>query len=214
MKRKKAMKRAWKVLAPLAVTGLGALAAGVTVLLQKVETAPAAPAAPAAKSAGEEAPARDPATLSFGTYSFISGFQNAATIEVGVPFDPATESFSVVSEDYLSPSDDSHVALLYSEDYRLQFEYASFYGGESWDEHVAALREKHPDLCGVLYGENTGVVLLAGDSLRLDLRIPDETASFLQVTIQKTPAFDGKVTDLITHHALVEQLADVTFTRS
>ena len=211
MKRKKAMKRAWKVLAPLAVTGLGALAAGVKVLMEK--SAPAAPAAPAAK-APEEKPLRDPGKLKSGSYSFISGFQDAATIEVRVPYDGESESFSVVSEDYLSPSDDSHVALVYSEDYRLQLEYAAFYGGESWDEHVAALREKHPDLCGVLYGDNTGVVFLAGDSLRLDLRIPDETASFLQVTIQKTPAFDGPVTELVTHHALVEQLADLTFARS
>ena len=205
------MKRNWKILAPLTLTALGALAAGVSVLLQKTEDDASAPAAKPAKAVK---PVRDPVTLSLGTYSFISGFQNAATVELTVPFDPAAESFSVVEEDFISASDDSHVALLYGEDYNLQLEYGAYYGGEGWQAHCAALREKHPDLREVCFGENRGVLFLDGDVLRLDLPVPHDTASFVQITIQKTSAFDGAVTELAEHPALCEQLAGITFTRS
>ena len=206
------MKKKRKVIAPLAVTAVGALAAGVTVLLRKNEGA-AAPKAKAAKPA-PTAILRDPAVQETGSYSFISGFQNAATVELTVPFDPGTETFSVVEEDFLSASDVSHVALLTSEDYRLQIEYAAYYGGEGWEAHVAHLREKHPDLKELSFGENKGVLFLAGDSLRLDLPVPEDGASYVQVTIQKTPAFDGEVTELAQHPALTEQLAGIRFARS
>ena len=205
------MKKKRKVIAPLAVTAVGALAAGVSVLLRK--NVAVAPEAKSTKSA-PKAILRDPAVQETGSYSFISGFQNAATVELTVPFDPGTEFFSVVEEDFLSPSDVSHVALLTSEDYRLQIEYAAYYGGEGWDAHVAHLREKHADLKEVSFGENRGVLFLAGDSLRLDLPVPEDGASYVQVTIQKTPAFDGEVTELAQHPALTEQLAGIRFLRS
>ncbi len=206
------MKRKRKVIAPLAVTAVGALAAGVSVLLRK-NVAAAAPEAKDSKAA-PKAILRDPAVQESGSYSFISGFQNAATVELTVPFDPGTEFFSVVEEDFLSASDVSHVALLTSEDYRLQIEYAAYYGGEGWEAHVAHLREKHSDLKEVSFRENAGVLFLAGDSLRFDLPIPEDNASFIQITIQKTPSFDGEVTELAQHPALTEQLAGIRFTRS
>ncbi|MCR5576134.1 MAG: hypothetical protein K6F56_03910 [Oscillospiraceae bacterium] len=205
------MKRKWRVLAPLMLTALGALAAGVSVLLQKTEDGADAPAA---QPAGAAKPVRDPATVSIGSYSFISGFQNAATVELSIPYDPAAESFSVVSEDYLSPSDDSHVALLYAEDYTLQIEYAAYYGGEGWQAHCAALREKHADLREVCFGENRGVLFLDGDVLRFELPVPEDDSSFVQITVQKTSAFDGAVTELVGHPALCEQLAGISFERS
>ena len=111
------MKRNWKLIAPLALTALGALAAGLSVLLQKTEnTAPAS----AGKAAPAKGPVRKAENQKLGSYSFISGFKNAATVEVTVPYDAETESFSVVEEDFISPSDDSHVALLWAEDYTLR----------------------------------------------------------------------------------------------
>lgn len=205
------MKRKRKVIAPLAVTAVGALAAGVSVLLRK--NVAAAPEAKGAKSAPKVI-VRDPTVQEYGSYSFISGFQNAATIELTLPFDPGTEFFSVVEEDFLSASDVSHVALLTSEDYRLQIEYAAYYGGEGWEAHVAHLREKHPDLKEVCFGENAGVLFLAGDSLRFDLPVPEDGASYVQITIQKTPSFDGEVTELAQHPALTEQLAGIRFAKS
>ena len=208
------MKRNWKLITPLALTALGALAAGLSVLLQKTEnTAPAVPAA-AGKAAPAKGPVRKAENQKLGSYSFISGFANAATVEVTVPYDPETESFSVVEEDFISPSDDSHVALMWAEDYTLQLEYAAYYGGEGWQAHCAALKEKHADLREIVCGDNRGVLFLAGDSLRLDLVIPEDGASFLQITIQKTAAFDGEVTELSSHPALLEQLAGIQFKRS
>ena len=207
------MKRNWKVIAPLALTALGAVAAGLSVLLQKTEKA--APAAPAAgKAAPQKGPVRKAENQKLGSYSFISGFKNAATVEVTVPYDPETESFAVVEEDFIHPSDDSHVALLWAEDYTLQLEYAAYYGGEGWQAHCASLKEKHADLREFACGDNRGVLFLAGDSLRLDLAIPEDEASFLQITIQKTAAFDGEVTELSSHPLLLEQLAGIHFKRS
>ena len=50
--------------------------------------------------------------------------------------------------------------------------------------------------------------------LRLDLPVPEDGASYVQVTIQKTPAFDGEVTELAQHPALTEQLAGIRFART
>ena len=71
------MKRNWKVIAPLALTAAGALAAGASVLLGRLEKGEKpAPAVKAAKAA----PAKPAAALKTGSYSFISGFQDAATV--------------------------------------------------------------------------------------------------------------------------------------
>ena len=50
------MKRNWKLITPLALTALGALAAGLSVLLQKTENAASA----ASAAAGKAAPAKGP----------------------------------------------------------------------------------------------------------------------------------------------------------
>ena len=64
----------WKVLAPLVATAAGALAAGLSVLLKKLEEdRPAEAAAPAPEAAK---------ALETGSYSFVSGYKDAATVEM------------------------------------------------------------------------------------------------------------------------------------
>ena len=202
------MKRNWKVIAPLALSAAGALAAGVAVLLGKNDKPVAsAPAAPEKKAAPAKA-------LCEGSYSFISGFKDAATVEMTLRYDPEKFSFSVVEEDFLSYSSDSHVALVWGEDFNLQLEYAGYYGGEDFAAHRAALAEKHSDLAEVSYGALQGVSWLDGDNMALCFPIPEDAHSCLLVTVQKTSAYDDEVTTLPTHPALRELLESIRFTRS
>ena len=201
------MKRNWKVIAPLAMSAAAALAAGLVVLLGKDEkTAPAAPAAE--KKAAPERP------RCVGSYSFISGFKDAATVEMNLLYDPEKFSFAVVEEDFLSYSSDSHVAIVYEEDFNLQLEYAGFYADEDFAAHCAALAEKHADLAEVTYGGLKGVSWLDGDNMAICLPIPGDTHSCLLVTVQKTSAYDDAVTTLPAHPALKALLESITFTRS
>ena len=201
------MKRNWKILTPLALTAIGALAAGAAVLLGKNDKAAQAEV-PAAKKAAPEKP------LCLGSYSFISGFKDAATVEMSLLYDPEKLSFAVVEEDFLSETSDSHVAIVYGEDFNLQIEYAGFYGDEDFAAHCAALAEKHADLAEVVYGGLKGVSWLDGDNMAICLPIPGDAHSCLLVTVQKTSAYDDEVTTLPAHPELKALLESIRFTRS
>ena len=202
------MKRNWKILAPLALTAIGALAAGIAALMQRIEDEKESSAAAPAKKAAPEKP------LCVGSYSFISGFKDAATVEMSLRYDPEKFSFSVVEEDFLSYSSDSHVAIVYGEDFNLQIEYAGFYADEDFAAHGAALAEKHADLAEVAYGALKGVSWLDGDNMALCLPIPGDAHSCLLVTVQKTSAYDDAVTTLPEHPELRALLESISFTRS
>ena len=124
----------WKVIAPLALTAAGAVAAALATLANKPGQGkvPAAASAPAAAKAA-------PQNLVAGVYSFISGYQDAATVELTLRFDPACSSFAVVAEDFFVYSSASHVALFEGEDFRAQIEYQPYYAGEDFDALVEEL---------------------------------------------------------------------------
>ena len=203
------MKRNWKVIAPLALTAAGALAAGVSVLLGKLEK-PAPTDAPA-----KAAPAAKPAAaLKTGSYSFISGYKDAATVEMTLGYDPEKFSFAVVEEDFLNYSSDSHVAIVYGEDFNLQFEYASLYSGEDFAAHCAALRDKYQTCGDFACGELQGLWVLDGDNVAMHLAIPGDAHSYLLVTALKTSDYDDEVTTLPDYAPLRALLETVKFARS
>ena len=140
------------ILAPL---GLAAGAAALLLLKKK-------PAPKAAKGAGsgKPAPAKAPVDLKTGAYSFISGFRNAATVEMSLNYDADKFRFAVVSEEFLSYSSDSHVAILEGEEFSLQLEYASYFTGEDFAAHCASLAEKHKGFGPVRYGSVDAVKYL------------------------------------------------------
>lgn len=172
--------RKTKVIAALAVTAVGALAAGIATLARKQPPAPA----PGPEAKVPTAP------LALGVYSFISGYQQPATVELRLRFDPESTSFAVVAEDYLSYSSASHVALIEGEDYRAQIEYAPYYAGEDFLGLQKTLGEKYRGLSPVAFGALSGVKYRDGDGLCLCLAIPGDAHSYLLVTLFKVKSDD------------------------
>ena len=200
------MLRKWKVIAPLALTAAGALASGVAILMQKLpkNTAPAAESAPAAK----------PANLKTGSYSFISGFKDAETVELSMDYDPEKFSFAIVEDEFLNYSSDSHVAIVYGEEFNLQLEYAGYYSGEDFAAHSAALKEKYQTRGEITCGVLTGLWVLDGDNIAIHFPIPDDKHSYLLVTVQKTSDYDDEITTLPDYAPLKALLSTVRFARS
>ena len=200
------MLRKWKVIAPLALTAAGALASGVAILMQKLpkETPPTADNTAAAK----------PVNLKTGSYSFISGFKDAATVELSMDYDPEKFSFAIVEDEFLNYSSDSHVAIVYGEDFNLQLEYAGYYSGEDFAAHSTALWEKYRTCGEIGCGAHSGLWVLDGDNIAIHFPIPGDAHSYLLVTVQKTPDYDDEITTLPDYAPLKSLLATIRFARS
>ena len=198
----------WTILAPL---GLAAGAAAALVLLKKKPAEKAA--APKAAPAKKDAP-KAPANLKTGSYSFISGFQNAVTVDMTLDYDADAFSFAVVEEGFLSYSSDSHVAILEGEDFSLQVEYAAYYSGEDFAAHCASLAEKHQDFAPVRYGSVDAVKYLEGDNLCFCIPIPQDDHSYVLVLLFKAKGNDTPLPDLADDPDLGAMLASVRFRKS
>ena len=200
------MFRKWKLIAPLALTAAGALASGVAILMQKLpkETPPTADNIAAAK----------PVNLKPGSYSFISGFRDAATVELSMDYDPEKFSFAIVEDEFLNYSSDSHVAIVYGEEFNLQLEYAGYYSGEDFAAHSAALKEKYQTRGEITCGVLTGLWVLDGDNIAIHFPIADDKHSYLLVTVQKTPDYDDEIITLPDYAPLKALLGTVRFARS
>lgn len=195
----------WKIIAPLALTAAGAVATGIAILKQKLPPETLAPD----KVQSAEAP-----SLNTGFYSFISGFRDAATVELSIDYDPAKFSFVVVEDEFLNYSSVSHAAILYGEKFNVQLEYASYTGDEDFAAHRAALEEKYHTLGEIECGEHKGFWVLDGDSIVIRFPIPGDAHSYLLVTVQKTPDYDDELTTLPNYAPLKDLLATIRFTRS
>lgn len=173
----------WKVLIPLGMAAAGA--AATLLLMRKPGETGGKPAA--ARPAGEKK-AEPPKNLKEGSYSFISGFKDPATVETTITYDPEKFSFAVISEEYLNPSSDSHVAVLWGEDYHLQLEYAAYYPGEDFELMSKAIAEKFKGFAPASYGANACVRYLDGDSYGVRMRIPGDEQSYLLITVIRAAA--------------------------
>ena len=184
--------------------GLAAGAAALLLLKKKAKAAPVGKAPAAAKKA-------PPADWRTGSYSFISGYQNAAAVEMRVGYDADKFRFSVVSEDFLSYSSDSHVALLEGEDFSIQFEYGAYFTGEDFAAHCATLAEKHRDFGPVRYGSVDAVKYLEGDALCFCIPIPEDASSYVQALLFKDKGNDTPLQDLAQDPDLAAILESIRF---
>ena len=192
----------WKVIAPLALTAAGAIAAGLATLAKQPgqAEAPAASAPAAAKAA--------PQKLVAGVYSFISGYQDAATVELTLRFDPEVSSFAVVAEEFFVYSSASHVALFEGEDFRAQIEYQPYYAGEDFDAHVKGLQEKYRGFGEVHYAHLSGVKYLDGDGVCLCFPIPGDRHSCVLMQLFKVKKDDDEPIEALPDRASVRALLD------
>jgi len=195
----------WKIIAALTLTAAGAVASGIAVLRQKLPPAP---------PAAEGTPAAEPASPNTGFYSFISGYQDAVTVELSIDYDPEKFSFVVVEDEFLNYSSASHAAILYGEEFNVQLEYAPFFSGEDFAAHRAALEEKYQTRGEIECGAHKGIWVLDGDNIAIHFPIPDDTHSYLLVTVQKTPDYDDELTTLPDYAPLKDLLSTIRFTRS
>jgi len=195
----------WKIIAPLAMTAVGAAVTGIAILRQKL---------PTELPDSENVQDARPAVLKTGSYSFISGFKDAATVELLIDYDPEKFSFVVVEDEFLNYSSASHAAILYGQDFNVQLEYATYYSGEDFAAHRAHLEEKYGTRGEISCGAHTGLWVLDGDNIAIHFPIPDDSHSYLLVTVQKTPDYDDEITTLPDYAPLRELLGTIRFVRS
>ena len=196
----------WQILAPVSLAAAAAVILIVRLAAKECKSAPA--------GAAQEAPAPKAVPTKTGSYSFISGFRDAATVEMSLDYDPERFSFAVVEEGFLSASSDSHVALLQGEDFSMQFEYAAYLRGEEADGRWSVLREKHPELAPVRCGGLDAVYFLEGDAVCYCLPIPEDASSYVLVTLFKAKDNDTELADMPKDPDVVAILDSVRFERS
>ncbi len=176
--------------------------AGAKFPVSKAEPTPAGKAAPEIRNAKT------------GSYSFISGFQNAVTVELQLDYDADRFVFAVHEDEFLTETGDSHVAVLSGENYSAQFEYGSYYQGEDYATFRTELAAKHSDLADAVYGDNHGLQYLAGDNICLVFPIPEDSSSYLLVTLVKAKGNDDPIAALPAYADVNAQLSSMRFTRS
>lgn len=186
---------------------------GVAAYLLKKSSGSAPAAKAAAAPATKKAPAA-PTSVKEASYSFISGFKDAATVELKFAYDAEKFHFSVVEDDFLTESGDSHVGVLYGESFSAQVEYGSYYTGEDFAKLCQELVGKHHDLAEAVYGPLSGVSYRDGDNLCLAFPIPEDGHSYLLITLVKAPDNDDELEALLDYPELRFLLESASFSRS
>ena len=195
----------------LALPAAAAAGAAVFLLKKSSGTVPAVKAAatPATKKAPDA-----PTSVKEASYGFISGFKDAATVELKFAYDAEKFHFSVVEDDFLTESGDSHVGVLYGESFSAQVEYGSYYSGEDFAKLCQELVGKHHDLAEAVYGPLSGVSYRDGDNLCLAFPIPEDEHSYLLITLVKAPDNDDELEALLDYPELRFLLESASFSRS
>ena len=194
----------WRVLAPLSLAAAGAAALGVAALLKKLS-----PAEDAAKTAAP-AKAAAPANRKTGSYSFISGYKDAATLDVTLDYDPDKYSFSVIEEDFPAYTSDSHVAVVRSPEFIVQLEYAGYYSGEDFAGLKKSLGERYENIEDVSFGANKAIQYVDGDNVCI--AVPVDQYSYLLATLIKGKEYDDDFKTLPAYPPVKAVLDSLKFT--
>lgn len=140
--------------------------------------------------------------LSVGTYSFVSGFKDAATVDVTVSYDAERFDFNVVEEGFLCSTSDSHVAVMYGADFNVQLEYVPFYAGDCFDS-VRENAKSNPGFAEI----PEGFRYVDGDSVYICLPVDD--FSYLLMTVMLSKASELKFEALPTAPELIELIGGI-----
>lgn len=173
----------WKKIVP---AGVAAAAGVATAMLTRKKSTDAPKAEP--KSAKKA----EPKNQQVGSYSFVSGYMDAATVEVKVKYDADRYSFSVVEEGFLSFTSDSHVALVMGADFNAQIEYAPFYSGDDFakltENAKASYRSFAPIGKGYRYADGNSVCVC----------LPVDSYSYLLISAMLSKGSKLKLSELPT----------------
>ena len=180
-----------KLIVP-AILAVGGLAA-VLAMGKKKPAGEAKKAAPAQK----KPEMKNPKTV---VYSFVSGYQDPATVEVSVKFDADKVDVAVIEGGFLVASSNPQVLTALSGDYNLQLECGSLYTGEDFAALSAMAKEKYTGFGEVEYGALKGFKYSAGDGVAFCF--PVDGFSYLLVTAFKGPDNDDEVADLPANKGL------------
>lgn len=178
----------WQIIAPI---GIAAGAAALVLALRR-KPQPAADG----NSSAETKKAAPSVQLKSGSYSFVSGYKDAATVDVTINYDPEKFGFAVIEDGFPAYSSDSHVAVIYGEDFTAQIEYAGYYHGEDFAAMSAAARGKFSGFGEVTFGRHSGIRYLDGDCICLCLPIPGDDYSYLLITVIKAEGNDDSLNEL------------------
>ncbi len=129
-----------------------------------------------------------------GSYSFVSGFKDAKTVNLAFTFDGDRFSCAQLEEDFLTFTSVSHAAAIYGEDFSIQIEYADLAGSESFAALEDELKEKKTGFAPVRFGENEGFRYFNGDNVCFVF--PASEYSYILVTIIKDKNSDIDYRDL------------------
>lgn len=141
-----------------------------------------------------------------GTYSFVSGYRDPVTVDVTMDYDSVKYSFAVIEEEFLSYTSDSHVAVVYGDEFNMQIEYAGYYNGEDFAAYSNVVKEKYSGFAEVSYGENAGFKFVDGDSHCICFPIAGDDCSYLLVTVIKGKDCKMEFEDIPQHADLCAML--------
>lgn len=184
---------------------LAAAAVGAAVLLLGKKS----PKEPAAAEKKPAAPAPVLKNSKSGSYEFISGLEQPRTVTVTLSYDGETGSFDVIGEEFPVYSSDSHVAVLYGEEYMMQMEYAAFYPGESFAQLTERCAAEKKSFVSTQIGEYKAFRYVEGDSACVCIEIPGDTASYLHLSILKTADSDIPLTETLEQPKVSAVLATI-----
>lgn len=198
--------KAWQIAIPV---GLAAAAAAAVAVISGSKKGDDKPTAKKAKSpAAKKAEFKNP---KIGVYSFVSGFNDAATVNVNVTYDGDKHSFDVIGEEFLAYSSDSHVAVLYCSEVDMQLEYAGFYSGEGFAEMSETAKNKFKGFGTVSYNGLDGIRYLDGDAMCICLPIPDDKYSYILVTVLKHNDCKTPLEEIYSHPEVDAVLSSVEY---
>lgn len=193
-----------RIIAPLTIAAAGA-AALAAALSKKAEKPAAEAPAPV-----EEKPAVAKA-LKSGTYSFVSGFADAKTVDVEVNYDENLY-FVVVEDGFLTDTNVSHIALLSAEKFSLQLEYAEYYQGEGFEETAKTAAERYQSFTEVTFGANSGIRYLDGDCVCFAFPIENVKDSYLLYTLVKNSDNDDSFEKAAEYPEIIEIMENFSVT--
>lgn len=194
----------WQIIVPVCAAAAGA--AAVLAMSKKGGDKPAGAAAPKKK----EFAMKD---AQVGTYSFVSGFRDAMTVDVSMKYDAANKTFAVIEECFPADSSDSHVAVVMCDDYNMQLEYAGYYQGDDFAALEKEASEKYKEFAKVSYGANEGFVYTSGDDFCLCFPANDDPYSYILITIIRVAMEKKDFVNITKNPEMCAMLSSMEITR-